>query len=146
MHKSINLVGGDTWFNCLASEAQNFSSDCTSVSHAVNNFRRFYCWFIPSRHFAAVGIWRASNGARHASTRAHDTWLHATLKGFVTALIFTTTSAPARVVCRGHHAGLSHNIHRRFANFLSVWLFQILPCTISRNGLATVTQKRFAKT
>jgi hypothetical protein len=146
MHKSINLVGGDTWFNCLASEAQNFSSDCTSVSHAVNNFWRLNRWFIPSRHFATVGIWWASNGARHASTRAHDTWLHATLKGFVTALIFATTSAPARVVCRGHHAGLGHNIHCRFANFLSVWLFQILPCVNQNIGLTTVTQKRFAKT
>jgi hypothetical protein len=139
MHESINLVGGDTWLHCLTREAQNFSSNCTSVAHSFNNFWRLNRWFIPSSHFAAVGIWRASNGARHASTRAHDTWLHATLKGFVTALIFATTSAPARVVCRGHHAGLGHNIHRRFANFLSVLLFQILPCTISRNGLTTVT-------
>jgi hypothetical protein len=139
MHKSINLVGGHTGFHCLTSKPQNFCGDCPSVSHAVNNFWRFYCWFIPSRYFAAVGIWRASNGARHASTWAHNTWLHATLKGFVTALIFATTSAPARVVCRGHHAGLSHNIHLWFANFLLVWLSQILPCTILGNGLTTVT-------
>ena len=146
MHEGINLIGRDAWLHCLSGNPQNFSSNRTSMSHAFNYFGRLDRRFVPSRYFAAVGIRRASDIARHASTRAHNTLLHAALKSFVTALIFATTSAPAGVVCRGHHVGLGHNIHCRFANFLWVWLFQILPCTISSNGLTTVTQKRFAKT
>jgi hypothetical protein len=57
-------------------------------------------------------------------TSPHNTLLHATLKGFMTALIFATTSAPARVVCRGHHAGLGHNIHRKIVNFLKCLIFE----------------------
>jgi hypothetical protein len=38
VHECIDLVGGDTWFNCLAGKTQNLCGNRTSVSHALNNF------------------------------------------------------------------------------------------------------------
>jgi hypothetical protein len=39
----------------------------------------------------------------------------------VTTLIFATTAAPAQVVCRRQHTGLSHNIHRNIAEYKLVY-------------------------
>jgi hypothetical protein len=96
---NINFVGGHAGFYGGTSQTQNFSGNCSSMTHSCNYLWRFDCRLVPSNDFTSIGIGRAGDAGWHVTTRAYFTRLHATFEWFMTAFVFSSTATPASIIC-----------------------------------------------
>ena len=101
VHIHINFIGGDSWTNKLSGKPEYFGSSRTCNAHALDNFRRLHCGFLPTRDLAGLCVRRLHNVFRNSSHWTDGAWLYTTFCCFMATFVLTSTATPARIVsCR----------------------------------------------